>query len=80
MLSAAGPNRTYLCSGTIDAQRKFSDFVAFSGGDELGKFLKWQSYPETLQAAGVSWKVSGDGSWSRRYTGHLEDGRNSITG
>ena len=81
VLSATGPNRTYhLWSGTIDAQRKFSDFVAFSGGDELGKFLKWQSYPETLQAAGVSWKVSGDGSWSRRYTGHLEDGRNSITG
>ena len=57
VLSATGPNRTYLWSGTIDAQRKFSDFVAFSGGDELGKFLKWQSYPETLQAAGVSWKV-----------------------
>lgn len=57
VLSATGPNRTYLWSGTIDAQRKFSDFVAFSGGDELGRFLKWQSYPETLQAAGVSWKI-----------------------
>ena len=24
--------------------------------------------------------IGGDGSWSRRYTGHLEDGRDSITG
>jgi len=57
VLSATGPNRTYLWSGTIDAQQKFSSFVAFSGGDELGEFLRWQSYPETLQAAGVSWKI-----------------------
>jgi phospholipase C len=28
----------------------------------------------------LSVTVSGDNSWSRRYTGHLEDGRNSITG
>jgi phospholipase C len=28
----------------------------------------------------LSVAISGDGSWSRRYTGHLEDGRNSITG
>jgi len=57
VLSATGPNRTYLWGGTIDAQQKFSDFVAFNGGDELGRFLKWQSYPETLQAAGMSWKI-----------------------
>jgi phospholipase C len=57
VLSATGPNRTYLWSGTIDARQKYSSFVAYSGGDELGEFLKWESYPETLQAAGVSWKV-----------------------
>ncbi|HEX4657701.1 MAG TPA: phospholipase C, phosphocholine-specific [Streptosporangiaceae bacterium] len=57
VLSATGPNRTYLWSATIDAQQKYSSFVAFGGGDELGRFLKWPSYPETLQAAGVSWKV-----------------------
>jgi phospholipase C len=28
----------------------------------------------------LSVTVSGDGSWSRRYTGHLEDGTNSVTG
>jgi phospholipase C len=57
VLSATGPNRTYLWSGTIDAQRKFSDFVAYNGGDELGKHLLWESYAETLQKAGVTWKV-----------------------
>jgi phospholipase C len=57
VLSATGPNRTYLWSGTIDAQQKFSSFVAFNGGDELGKNLLWETYAETLQKAGVSWKV-----------------------
>jgi phospholipase C len=57
VLSATGPNRTYLWSGTINADQEHGSFVAFSGGDELGTFLSWQSYPETLEAAGVSWKV-----------------------
>jgi phospholipase C len=57
VLSATGPNRTYLWSGTIDAQQKYSDFVAYNGGDELGKKLLWESYAETLQKAGVTWKV-----------------------
>ncbi len=57
VLSATGPNRTYLWSGTINADQEHGSFVAFSGGDELGRFLTWESYPETLQAAGVSWKV-----------------------
>jgi phospholipase C len=57
VLSATGPNRTYLWSATINADEEHGSFVAYSGGDELGKFLSWQSYPETLQAAGVSWKI-----------------------
>jgi phospholipase C len=57
VLSATGPNRTYLWSGTIDAQQKFSSFVAFNGGDELGKNLLWPTYAETLQQAGVTWKL-----------------------
>ncbi|HEY4461071.1 MAG TPA: phospholipase C, phosphocholine-specific [Streptosporangiaceae bacterium] len=57
VLSATGPNRTYLWSGTINADREHGSFVAYSGGDELGKFLSWPSYPETLQAAGMSWKI-----------------------
>jgi phospholipase C len=57
VLSATGPNRTFLWSGTIDAQRKYSDFVANDGGDEIGKNLLWPTYAETLQGAGVSWHV-----------------------
>ncbi|SDO17041.1 phospholipase C [Nakamurella panacisegetis] len=57
VLSATGPNRTYLWSGTIDAQQKFSSYTAFNGGDELGRNLLWPSYAETLQDAGVSWRV-----------------------
>jgi phospholipase C len=57
VISATGPNRTYLWSGTIDAQRKYSDFVAYNGGDELGEDLLWPSYAEMLQNAGVTWRV-----------------------
>jgi len=37
VLSATGPNRTYLWSGTIDAQQKYSSYTAYNGGDELGR-------------------------------------------
>ena len=57
VLSATGPNRTYHWSGTIDAQHAYSGFTAYSGGDELGRDLLWESYAETLQKAGISWKV-----------------------
>ncbi|MDX6330391.1 MAG: phospholipase, partial [Streptomycetaceae bacterium] len=57
VLSATGPNRTYHWGGTIDAQNKYSSYTAYSGGDELGKNLLWESYAETLQKAGISWKV-----------------------
>ncbi|HEX4258456.1 MAG TPA: phospholipase C, phosphocholine-specific [Streptosporangiaceae bacterium] len=57
VLSATGPNRTYLWSASINADQEHGSYVAYSGGDELGKFLSWPSYPETLQAAGLSWKV-----------------------
>ncbi|MCU1682562.1 MAG: putative phospholipase precursor [Amycolatopsis sp.] len=57
VLSATGPNRTFLWSGTIDAQQKYSSYVAYNGGDELGKNLLWESYAETLQQAGVTWNV-----------------------
>lgn len=56
VLSATGPNRTYLWSGTINADHRHGDYTAYSGGDEIGKFLPWESYAETLQAAGVSWR------------------------
>ncbi len=57
VLSATGPNRTYLWSGTVNADKENGTFVAYSGGDELGRFLPWQCYPVTLQNAGVTWKI-----------------------
>jgi phospholipase C len=56
-MSATGPNRTYLWSGTINADQRHGSFMACSGGDELGRFLPWESYAETLQEAGVTWKI-----------------------
>jgi phospholipase C len=54
ILSATGPNRTYLWSGMIDPAGQAGG-PAYNGGDESG--LKWQTYAEALQDAGVSWKV-----------------------
>ena len=54
ILSATGPNRTYLWSGTIDPGATAGG-PAYDGGSESG--LHWQTYAETLQNAGVSWKV-----------------------
>ncbi|MFC1419513.1 phosphocholine-specific phospholipase C [Streptacidiphilus cavernicola] len=54
IISATGPNRTYLWSGTIDPAGKAGG-PAYDGGDESG--LRWQTYAEALQNAGVTWKV-----------------------
>jgi phospholipase C len=54
ILSATGPNRTYLWSGTIDPSGQAGG-PAYNGGDESG--LGWQTYAEALQNAGVTWKV-----------------------
>jgi phospholipase C len=54
ILSATGPNRTYLWSGMIDPNGTAGG-PAYDGGSESG--LSWQTYAETLQDAGVSWKV-----------------------
>ncbi|MEE4544909.1 phospholipase C, phosphocholine-specific [Streptomyces sp. V4-01] len=54
ILSATGPNRTYLWSGMIDPAGTAGG-PAYNGGDESG--LRWQTYAESLEAAGVSWKV-----------------------
>ena len=54
ILSATGPNRTYLWGGSIDPAGTHGG-PAYDGGDESG--LSWQTYAEALQNAGVSWKV-----------------------
>jgi phospholipase C len=57
VMSATGPNRSYLWGGSINASQQHGPFVAFGGGDEMGRFLPWEAYGETLQKAGVSWHV-----------------------
>ena len=54
ILSATGPNRTYLWGGMIDPSGS-NGGPAYNGGSESG--LTWETYAEELQAAGVSWKV-----------------------
>jgi phospholipase C len=54
ILSATGPNRTYLWGGMIDPAGA-NGGPAYDGGDESG--LTWTTYAESLQTAGVSWKV-----------------------
>ncbi|MFF3062482.1 phosphocholine-specific phospholipase C [Streptomyces sp. NPDC057909] len=54
VLSATGPNRTYLWGGMIDPQGTGGG-PAYDGADESG--LTWRTYAESLQNAGVSWKV-----------------------
>ena len=57
VLAATGPNRAYLWSGTINADRGHGPFVAHAAADYLGDFLPWECYPVTLQRAGLSWRI-----------------------
>ncbi|MBP0457141.1 phosphocholine-specific phospholipase C [Streptomyces montanisoli] len=54
VISATGPNRTYHWSGTIDPAGTAGG-PAIDGGSESG--LRWQTYAEALEDAGVSWKL-----------------------
>ncbi|MFI9274455.1 phosphocholine-specific phospholipase C [Kitasatospora sp. NPDC052896] len=54
IISATGPNRTYLWSGMIGPDGTKGG-PAYDGGSESG--LSWETYAEALQNAGVSWKL-----------------------
>jgi phospholipase C len=54
IMSATGPNRTYLWSGSIDPEGTHGG-PAYDGGDESG--LTYQTNAEALQNTGASWKV-----------------------
>ncbi len=56
-LSATGPNRTFLWSGMIDAEGRHGPPV-YDGGDASA--LRWRTYAEALEDAGISWKVYQD--------------------
>jgi phospholipase C len=54
VIGSTGPNRTFLWSGTIDAEEAYNG-PAYDGGEESG--LAWTNYAQALEAAGVSWKL-----------------------
>ncbi|GAA2035624.1 phospholipase C, phosphocholine-specific [Catenulispora yoronensis] len=64
------PNRLYLWTGT-------SNGVTANGGETSGN-RAWQTYPEALQAAGVSWRVYVDNNNGDGWRGDYED--NPIRG
>jgi phospholipase C len=53
-LTATGPNRAFLWSGSIDAAGKRGG-PAYDGGDASG--LGWRTYAHALEAAGIRWRV-----------------------
>jgi len=59
------PNRLYLWTGT-------SDGVTSNGGETSGN-RAWQTYPEALQAAGVSWRIYVDNNDGDGWRGDYED-------
>lgn len=65
VLGPTTPNRLYFWTGT-------SNGVTSNGGESNG-LRTWQTYPEALQEAGVSWRIYVDnsnsgGSWVGDYT------------
>jgi len=62
VLGPTDPNRLMLMSGSIDPEGVAGGPVVQTFSDPLSAYdtLSWQTMPERLQAAGVSWKVYQD--------------------
>jgi phospholipase C len=56
MLGPTHPNRLFLMTGSIDADGKFGR----PSLDNRGRGLGWETYPERLERAGVSWRIYHD--------------------
>jgi phospholipase C len=72
MLGPTDPNRYYMWSGWDGNDGNGGGPVI--ANDELG--YSWGTYPERLQAAGVSWKIyqdAGDGLDAAHYWGYTDD-------
>jgi phospholipase C len=54
-ISPTNPNRLYVFTGTLDPGGTAGGPVIDNGESAAG--FRWTTYPERLQAAGVSWKV-----------------------
>lgn len=71
------PNRLYLWTGTIDPAGQFGGPCAANPDDYLQVFT-WTTYPERLQAAGISWQLYandevGDGDGEDGWVGDFGD-------
>jgi phospholipase C len=62
VLGPTDPNRLMLMSGTIDPEGVAGGPVVQTYGDRLAEYgkLSWETMPERLLQAGVSWKVYND--------------------
>jgi phospholipase C len=56
LLGPTTPNRLYLFTGTIDPEGRAGG-PAIANPDSYDPVYDWTTYPERLQAAGVSWRV-----------------------
>ena len=59
VLGPTDPNRIMAMSGTIDPDAKAGGPVLATSYDRIARYgtLHWETMPERLQAAGISWKV-----------------------
>ena len=56
VLGPTQPNRLFLMTGSIDADAAFGKPVTSNRGRDLA----WETYPERLQRAGVTWRIHHD--------------------
>ena len=60
VLGPTDPNRLYWISGTIDPEGRFGGPLLETSSSPPTDVYTWPTYPESLQQAGVSWKVYQD--------------------
>lgn len=56
LMGPTHPNRIMLMSASIDAEGKYGQPAI----DNRGRFYNWETYPERLQRAGITWRVYHD--------------------
>jgi len=56
VLGPTHPNRYYLMSGTIDPESRYGNPAITNAG----RAYRWETYPERLQRAGISWRIYHD--------------------
>jgi phospholipase C len=77
VLGPTDPNRLFWISGTIDPDGRHGGPLLFTPtGAPVGAPYSWQTYPEVLEQAGISWKVYQDQGLeilSRRFLSGMLD-------